>query len=66
MSKLRNINAKINRKKLVHAKRRDIQEMKFEGVEGPLDTVSKPADFDAFASGCKTFPRDSVRKRSSS
>ncbi len=38
MSKLRNINAKINRKKLVHAKRRDIQEMKFEGVEGPLDT----------------------------
>lgn len=38
MSKLRNINAKINRKKLVHARRRDIQEMKFEGVEGPIDT----------------------------
>ncbi len=57
MSKLRNINAKINRKKLVHAKRRDIQEMKFEGVEGPLDTEHLLIST-LLPPGCKTFPRD--------
>ena len=38
MAKLRNVNAKSNRKKLVHAKIKDIRDLKFEGFEGPLDT----------------------------
>ena len=38
MAKLRNVNAKSNRKKLVHAKIKDVRDLKFEGTEGPLDT----------------------------
>jgi transposase-like protein len=38
MPKLRNVNAKINRKPLVHANRDDVRAMKFDGLDGPLDT----------------------------